>query len=43
MRKEQKMEKLELSNDKELQEWEKYQQDLELAIENYWSTFFTII
>ena len=35
MRKEQKMEKLELLNDKELQEWEKYQQDLELAIENH--------
>ena len=32
MRKEQKLEKLELLNDKELQEWEKYQQDLELAI-----------
>ena len=35
MRKEQKMEKLELLNDKEVQEWEKYQQDLELAIENH--------
>ena len=35
MRKEQKMGKLELLNDKELQEWEKYQQDLELAIENH--------
>ena len=35
MRKEQKMEKLELLNDKELQEWEKYQQELELAIENH--------
>ncbi len=35
MRKEQKLEKLELSNDKEVQEWEKYQQDLELAIENH--------
>jgi hypothetical protein len=35
MRKEQKLEKLELLNDKELQEWEKYQQDLELAIENH--------
>ena len=35
MRKEQKLEKLELLNEKELQEWEKYQQDLELAIENH--------
>ena len=35
MRKEQKLEKLELLDDKELQEWEKYQQDLELAIENH--------
>ena len=35
MREEQKLEKLELLNDKELQEWEKYQQDLELAIENH--------
>ena len=35
MRKEQKLEKLELLNDKELQEWEKYQQELELAIENH--------
>jgi hypothetical protein len=35
MRKEQKLEKLELVEDKELQEWEKYQQDLELAIENH--------
>ena len=35
MRKEQKLEKLELLNDKEMQEWEKYQQDLELAIENH--------
>jgi hypothetical protein len=35
MRKEQKLEKLELLNDKEVQEWEKYQQDLELAIENH--------
>lgn len=35
MRKEQKLENLELLKDKELQEWEKYQQDLELAIENH--------
>ncbi len=35
MRKEQKLEKLELLNDKEVQEWKKYQQDLELAIENH--------
>jgi hypothetical protein len=35
MRKEQKLENLELLNDKELQEWEKYQQELELAIENH--------
>ena len=35
MRNEQKLEKLELLNDKEVQEWEKYQQDLELAIENH--------
>ncbi len=35
MRKEQKLEKPELLNDKELQEWEKYQKDLELAIENH--------
>lgn len=35
MRKEQKLEKLELVEDKELQDWEKYQQDLELAIENH--------
>ena len=35
MRKEQKLEKPELLNDKEEQEWEKYQQDLELAIENH--------
>jgi hypothetical protein len=35
MRKEQILEKLELLNDKELQEWEKYQQELELAIENH--------
>ena len=35
MRKEQKLEKLEVLNDKEVQEWEKYQQDLELAIENH--------
>lgn len=35
MRKEQKLEKLDLLNDKEVQEWEKYQQDLELAIENH--------
>jgi len=35
MRKEQKLEKLELLNDKELQEWEKYQKDLELSIENH--------
>ena len=35
MTKEQKLEKLELLNDKEAQEWEKYQQDLELAIENH--------
>ncbi len=35
MRKEQKLEKLELMDDKEALEWEKYQQDLELAIENH--------
>ena len=35
MRKEQKLETLELLNDKEVQEWKKYQQDLELAIENH--------
>lgn len=35
MRKEQKLEKLEMIDDKEAQEWEKYQQDLELAIENH--------
>ncbi len=35
MRKEQKLEKLELLNDKEVQDWNKYQQDLELAIENH--------
>ena len=35
MRKEQKLEKLEMLDDKEVQEWEKYQQDLELAIENH--------
>ena len=35
MRNEQKLEKLELLNDKEVQEWEKYQQYLELAIENH--------
>ncbi len=35
MRKEQKLEKLEILDDKEVQEWEKYQQDLELAIENH--------
>ena len=35
MRKEQKMEKLELLNDKVLQEWEKYQHEVELAIENH--------
>lgn len=35
MGKEQKLEKLELLNDKEVQDWKKYQQDLELAIENH--------
>jgi hypothetical protein len=29
------LEKLELMDDKEALEWEKYQQDLELAIENH--------
>ena len=35
MRKEQKVDTLELLNDKEVQEWKKYQQHLELAIENH--------
>ncbi len=35
MRKEQEIGKLELLNDKEVQEWKKYQHDLELAIENH--------
>jgi hypothetical protein len=35
MKKEQKLDKLELLDEKELQEWEKYKKDLELAIENH--------
>ncbi len=35
MRKEQKLENLEVLTDKEVQEWEKYQKELELAIENH--------
>ena len=35
MRKEQKLDKLEMLDENELQEWENYKKDLELAIENH--------